>query len=225
MNILIPKLSLDNYNFPHPSHASKEGLLAWGGDLSCERILSAYTQGIFPWFNATDPILWWSPDPRLVLFPKEIKITPSLRKSMKQFEIRFDEDFASVIRLCRDVRLSKGQSSWIFDDMIEAYTALHVKGMAHSVECYHEGVLVGGLYGLYLNGMFCGESMFSLKRDASKSALVALCEKMLSLGADFIDCQMPTKHLTSMGAIEMQRETFLEMVQKTLINPQAKVWK
>lgn len=202
--------------FPNPSHASKEGLLAWGGDLSEKRIVSAYMQGIFPWFNPGEPILWWSPDPRLILFPKDIKISQSLRKSMKHFEIKFDENFEGVMRLCRDVRIEKGQNSWIFDDMIQSYTALHVKGIAHSVECFYEGILVGGLYGLYVGGVFCGESMFSKQKDASKVALVALCEKVLELGGDFIDCQLPTPHLKSMGAVEISREYFLGLLKKSL---------
>lgn len=221
---MIPKLNDLNYSFPHPSLATKEGLLAWGGDLSVERLLSAYEKGIFPWFNPHDPILWWSPNPRLVLFPKDIKITQSLRKSMKHFEIRFDENFEMVMRLCRDIRVEKGQNSWIFDEMIEAYKSLHVKGFAHSVECYHQGKLVGGLYGLYLGGMFCGESMFSTQRDASKAALVALCKKVISLNGDFIDCQLPTPHLKSMGAVELSRDVFLEMIQKTLEKNSHKEW-
>lgn len=221
---MIPKLNDLNYSFPHPSLATKEGLLAWGGDLSVERLLSAYEKGIFPWFNPNDPILWWSPNPRLVLFPKDIKITQSLRKSMKHFEIRFDENFEMVMRLCRDIRVEKGQNSWIFDEMIEAYKSLHVKGFAHSVECYHQGKLVGGLYGLYLGGMFCGESMFSTQRDASKAALVALCKKVISLNGDFIDCQLPTPHLKSMGAVELSRDIFLEMIQKTLEKNSHKEW-
>lgn len=221
---MIPKLNDLNYSFPHPSLATKEGLLAWGGDLSVERLLSAYEKGIFPWFNPNDPILWWSPNPRLVLFPKDIKITQSLRKSMKHFEIRFDENFEMVMRLCRDIRVEKGQNSWIFDEMIEAYKSLHVKGFAHSVECYHQGKLVGGLYGLYLGGMFCGESMFSTQRDASKAALVALCKKVISLNGDFIDCQLPTPHLKSMGAVELSRDVFLEMIQKTLEKNSHKEW-
>lgn len=224
MNTLIPKLNDLNYSFPHPSLATNEGLLAWGGDLSVERLLSAYEKGIFPWFNPGDPILWWSPNPRLVLFPKDIKITQSLRKSMKHFEVRFDENFERVMSLCRDIRVEKGQNSWIFDEMIEAYKSLHVKGFAHSVECYHQGKLVGGLYGLYLGGMFCGESMFSTQRDASKAALVALCEKVISLNGDFIDCQLPTPHLKSMGAVELSRDTFLEMIQKTLEKNSHKEW-
>lgn len=221
---MIPKLNDLNYSFPHPSLATKEGLLAWGGDLSVERLLSAYGKGIFPWFNPNDPILWWSPNPRLILFPKDIKITQSLRKSMKHFEIRFDENFEMVMRLCRDIRLEKGQNSWIFDEMIEAYKSLHVKGFAHSVECYYQGKLVGGLYGLYLGGMFCGESMFSTQTDASKVALVALCEKVISLSGDFIDCQLPTPHLKSMGAVEISRDIFLEMIQKTLEKNSHKEW-
>ncbi|MBV5279668.1 MAG: leucyl/phenylalanyl-tRNA--protein transferase [Campylobacteraceae bacterium] len=222
---MIPKLSLDNYTFPHPSYASKEGLLAWGGDLSEQRIVSAYTQGIFPWFNPGEPILWWSPDPRLILFPKDIKITKSLRKSMKHFEIKFDENFEAVMRLCRDVRVEKGQNSWIFEDIIQSYTALHVKGIAHSVECFYEGVLVGGLYGIYIGGVFCGESMFSKQKDASKVALVALCEKVIGLGGDFIDCQLSTPHLKSMGAVEISRDDFLDMIAHTFAKETQKEWK
>lgn len=199
--------------------------MAWGGDLSVERLLSAYQKGIFPWFNPGDPILWWSPNPRLVLFPKEIKITQSLRKSMKHFEVKFDENFEKVMRLCRNVRVEKGQNSWIFDEMIDAYKSLHVKGFAHSVECYYQGKLVGGLYGLYLGGMFCGESMFSTQTDASKVALVALCEKVISLSGDFIDCQLPTPHLKSMGAVEISRDDFLDMIAHTFAKETQKEWK
>ena len=214
--IYIPKLSEHSYGFPDPKSADKKGLLAWGGDLKKERVLSAYMQGIFPWYNADDPILWWSPDPRLILQTKDIKISKSLKKSLKKFEIRFDTNFKRVMELCRDTRVENGEGSWISAELIEAFCSLHVEHFAHSVESYYEGELVGGLYGLYLGGMFCGESMFSLKSDASKCALVALCHKIDEIGGDFIDCQIPTLHLKSMGAVEIRRDEFLDMVQNSL---------
>jgi len=214
--IYIPKLSEYSYGFPDPKNADKRGLLAWGGDLRKERLLNAYMQGIFPWYNADDPILWWSPNPRLILKTKDIKISKSLKKSLKKFEIRFDTNFKRVMELCRDSRVQNGEDSWISGELIEAFEALHVEHFAHSVESYYEGELVGGLYGLYLGGMFCGESMFSLKSDASKCALVALCRKLDEIGGDFIDCQIPTPHLKSMGAIEIRRDEFLDMVEKSL---------
>ncbi|WP_156790569.1 leucyl/phenylalanyl-tRNA--protein transferase [Sulfurospirillum barnesii] len=214
--ILIPQLHPKDYEFPSPLDASDEGLLAWGGDLAPERLLRAYSEGIFPWFNEDDPLLWWSPNPRLILFPDAIKQSKSLLKSMKHFDIRYDTCFERVMRSCWQTRLAKGQKSWINEALIESFCALHVKGFAHSVETFFEGNLVGGLYGLYLGGMFCGESMFSIKTDASKSALVGLCRKVKSLGGDFIDCQLPTEHLKSLGAIERSREVFLKMTQETL---------
>lgn len=214
--IYIPRLSTYSYAFPDPKKADPTGLLAWGGDLKKERILNAYMQGIFPWYNANDPILWWSPDPRLVLKTKDIKISKSLRKSLKKFEIRFDTNFEKVIRSCRDVRVQNNEDSWISDELIDVFYSLHIEHFAHSVESYYEGELVGGLYGLYLGGMFCGESMYSSKADASKCALVTLCSKIDELGGDFIDCQIPTEHLKSMGAIEIRRDEFLDMVKNSL---------
>jgi leucyl/phenylalanyl-tRNA---protein transferase len=222
--ILIPQLHARDYTFPDPREASDEGLLAWGGDLKPERLLRAYVRGIFPWFNEGDPILWWSPNPRLLLFPSDIKISKSLVKSMKHFEIRYDTRFEEVMRLCLETRIAKGQKSWISEDLIEAFCALHVKGFAHSVETFFEGKLVGGLYGLYLGGVFCGESMFSTKSDASKVALVGLCEKLKSLGGDFIDCQLPTDHLQSLGARVIEREQFLGMLENALENCTTKPW-
>ena len=222
--ILIPKLHPRDFTFPNPLDANQEGLLAWGGDLKPERLLRAYTKGIFPWFNEGDPILWWSPDPRLVLFPSDIKISKSLAKSMKHFDIRYDTAFENVMRQCLETRLAQGQKSWISEDLIASFCALHVEGFAHCVECYYEKKLVGGLYGLYLGGVFCGESMFSTKRDASKAALVGLCEKVKSLGGDFIDCQLPTDHLQSLGACVIEREKFLGMLENALENCKTKPW-
>ncbi len=223
--IYIPKLSKYSYVFPNPREASKKGLLAWGGDLNKDRVLQAYTQGIFPWYNADDPILWWSPDPRLVLFTKDLKVSKSLKRSMKKFEIKIDTNFDKVIKSCRSVRVENQEDSWINDELIDLFIALHIDGFAHSIETYYEGELVGGLYGLSIGGMFCGESMFSTKSDASKAALVALCSKMDEVGGDFIDCQIPTDHLISMGAKEMKRDEFLNLVDKSLESENFKGWK
>lgn len=222
--ILIPQLHPQDYTFPDPSDASDEGLLAWGGDLKPERLLRAYVQGIFPWFNEGDPILWWSPDPRLILLPSEMKISKSLRKSMKHYEVRYDTCFETVMRQCLETRVSQGQKSWISEDLITAFCALHVKGFAHSVETFDEGKLVGGLYGLYLGGVFCGESMFSIKRDASKVALAGLCEKIRLLGGDFIDCQLPTDHLQSLGASVISRDAFLKRLENALEHCTTQPW-
>jgi len=212
--ISIPQLHPKHHAFPNPYEAGGEGLLAWGGDLSPERLVRAYEMGIFPWFNEGDPILWWSPDPRAILFPDEMKISKSLRQSMKHFEIRYDTCFEAVMRLCWETRVQQGKKSWISEALIEAFLALHVIGLAHSVECYYEGELVGGLYGLYIGAVFCGESMFSTKRDASKVALFGLCEKMRAIGGEMIDCQLPTEHLKSLGAIEMPRTIFLDAMAR-----------
>ncbi|NOX15118.1 MAG: leucyl/phenylalanyl-tRNA--protein transferase [Epsilonproteobacteria bacterium] len=214
--IYIPKLSSSSYNFPNPRIADKKGLLAWGGDLKKQRVLNAYMQGIFPWYNLEDPILWWSPDPRLVLKTVDIKVSKSLKRSIRKFEIKFDTNFDKVIKSCRNTRVQNKEDSWISDDLINLFNSLHIEHFAHSVETYFKGELVGGLYGLYLGGMFCGESMFSTKSDASKVALVALCKKIDELGGDFIDCQIPTSHLISMGAKEIKRDKFLDKVQKSL---------
>ena len=222
--IYIPQLNPLSYTFPDPLSASDEGLLAWGGDLCEERLLSAYAQGIFPWFNEGDPIMWWSPNPRLILEPSSMKVSKSLVKSMKQFEIRYDTCFESVMRQCLNSRLEKGQKSWISEELIHAFCQLHAKGYAHSVETFFEGELVGGLYGLLLGGVFCGESMFSTKRDASKTALVGLCEKVLAIGGDFIDCQLPTEHLKSLGAQEIDRLTFLNRLKLSLSKHHDTCW-
>ena len=214
--VYIPQLSRYSNSFPDPRNADQGGLVAWGGDLGRDRVLNAYTKGIFPWYNENDPLLWWSVDPRLVLFPKELKISKSLRRSQKKFDIKFDTNFQEVMENCKTIRENSGEGTWINQELQDVFQALHVEGFAHSVESYYEGELVGGLYGLYLGGMFCGESMFSLISDASKVALVALCQKVLENGGDFIDCQIPTEHLKSMGAVEMKREEFLDLVEKSL---------
>lgn len=224
--ILIPKLSPHHYIFPNPREASKKGLLAWGDDLSPDRVMAAYMVGIFPWYNEGDPVLWWSPDPRLVLFPKEIKISKSLRQSMKRYRVTFDQDFRSVIELCRDIRHAKGEGTWILEEVIETYETLHVRDLAHSVEVYEGDELVGGLYGICMGKVFCGESMFSLKRDASKVALAVLCEKLGQYDFEMIDCQIPSNHLKRLGAHEMSREEFLIRLEIGIEKPNGfKEWR
>lgn len=213
---MIPEVNSFNYIFPDPRQSSSEGLVAWGGDLEPNRVLSAYINGIFPWYNESDPVLWWSPDPRLVLFPKDIKISKSLKKSMNKFELKIDHDFEAVIRACRDVRVTKDEGTWILEEVIETYTKIHEMGLAKSFETYYEGELVGGLYGIDLGNVFCGESMFQRKSDASKAALVHLCNYCLENSYEMIDCQVPSNHLKSMGAVEMSRDEFLDRLKGCL---------
>jgi leucyl/phenylalanyl-tRNA--protein transferase len=202
--------------FPNPRLASKEGLVAWGGDLNPNRILAAYRKGIFPWYNDSDPILWWSPDPRLVLFFDDIKISKSLQKSLNRYEVRFDTNFEAVIEKCREIRVKNDENTWILEEVIEKYVEIHKLGFAMSAETYLDGELVGGLYGILMGKVFCGESMFALKSDASKVALVRLSQKLQKEGYDFIDCQIPSGHLKSMGACEISRDEFLNMLEEAL---------
>jgi leucyl/phenylalanyl-tRNA--protein transferase len=203
--------------------AHPNGLLAAGGDLSPQRLIEAYRCGIFPWFNEGDPILWWSPDPRMVLFPAELKISRSLRKTLKKanYTIRADSAFRQVVQACAAPR--KGRpGTWIHDEMIAAYTALHEMGLAHSIETWMEGELVGGLYGVAQGKMFFGESMFSRTTDASKVAFVHLVRHLERRGFKMIDCQMKTAHLASFGAREISRKEF-SLKLKELVNYQERV--
>ena len=217
---LIPGITL----FPPAEEAEADGLLAVGGDLTKERLLAAYRQGIFPWYEVGQPILWWSPDPRLVLFPEDLKISRSLGKVLRkeEFEIRFDSSFKNVIKACADVRTKQGECTWIIPEMQKAYTELHQEGYAHSVESWLNGKLVGGLYGLSLGQCFFGESMFSTVNDSSKVALVALAEFSKQVGIKIIDCQMTTQHLLSLGAREIDRKYFLRKLNQYLENPDIK---
>ena len=189
--------------------AEPNGLLAMGGDLSAERLLDAYRHGIFPWFNPGEPILWWSPDPRMVLVPGEIRVTRSLAKRIRNsgFEVRLDTAFTDVMRACAAPREGAG-GTWISPAMIAAYTRLHQAGYAHSVETWHDGRLVGGLYGVAIGRMFYGESMFSREPDASKVALVRLARQLQRWNFGLIDCQMETTHLASLGARTLPRTAF-----------------
>ena len=190
-----------------------DGLLAIGGTLSKNRLLDAYSKGIFPWFNHGQPVMWWSPDPRCVLFPKEIKISKSLAKRLKQdcFKITYNTVFWDVINECAAAR--KGiHDTWITDEIKEAYFNLYKMGYAHSVECWQENKLVGGLYGIAMGKIFFGESMFSSRSDASKVALVSLSEQLIEKDFKLIDCQVHSKHLQSLGAKPIQREFFIQFL-------------
>ena len=217
---LIPEVPL----FPPTEEAEEDGLLAIGGDLTKERLLAAYSKGIFPWYEVGQPILWWSRDPRLVLIPEELKISRSLRKVLRkqQFEIRFDTAFQQVIKACADVRTEQGEGTWIIAEMQQAYTELHQDGFAHSVESWQDGKLAGGLYGISLGQCFFGESMFSTRNDSSKVALAVLAEFCREVGIKMIDCQMTTAHLLSLGAKEIRREVFLKKLKKHLEQPTLK---
>ena len=208
--------------FPPVSKAlrSPNGLLCAGGDLSPERIVDAYAHGIFPWFSEGDPILWWSPDPRMVLFPDELKVSRSLRKSVAHdlYETRFDTSFRAVMEACASPRDGQG-GTWIVPEMVDAYTALHQRGFAHSVESWQAGELVGGLYGVALGKVFFGESMFTREPDASKVALVRLVERLKAADYRVIDCQQATAHLASLGAREIPRAEFSQLVRESIQYP------
>ena len=214
----------DTIEFPPPHLASEEGLLAVGGDLTQKRLLLAYRMGIFPWFSNNEPILWWSPDPRLVLYPHEIKTSKTLKKIIKKevFKVTMDLAFNEVINQCAQVRLKKNQGTWIIEDMIEAYCQLHESGFAHSVEVWRQGELAGGLYGVSLGKCFFGESMFTRINNASNIALVKLVDYLKKLSFDMVDCQVATEHLTRFGAREIPRKLFLEQLEKSLTAPTQK---
>ena len=203
--------------FPPLSRAltSPNGLLAAGADLTTWRLLQAYRQGIFPWFNEGDPILWWSPDPRMVLFPEEIRVSRSLSKTLrnKEYDVRVDSAFAQVIDACAGPRQG-ADGTWITMDIRNAYSRLHELGWAHSIEVWSDGALQGGLYGIGIGLMFYGESMFSHSSDASKIALVYLARQLQRWGFGMIDCQMNTAHLASMGAREIPRKEFAQKLQE-----------
>jgi len=216
---LIPPLRQDLI-FPNPRYAASEGLLAFGGDLSPNRLLTAYRKGIFPWYSADDPILWWSPDPRSILYPKNFKLTKSFKRVLKNggFEVKFDHAFKKVIHHCGNVPREGQNGTWLLEDMREAYIELHNMGYAHSVEVYLDDELVGGLYGLSMGSAFFGESMFSLRSNASKVAFKALSDTLDSRGYDFIDCQVRNNHLVSMGAVDIPRDRFLDELDISLKN-------
>ena len=208
MNFIFDK------QFPDPSRTDADGLLAVGGDLEPETLLQAYRIGAFPWFNEEDPILWWCPDPRLVLFPKEIRVSKSMKQILKkgEFTFRIDHDFERVIQTCKDIRSQEG--TWISDEIVTAYCNLFELGFAHSIEVYKNEFLVGGFYGVQLGKVFYGESMFSIVSNASKAALIYFCLHCLQEGIELIDCQQSTIHLISLGAKEIPRTEFLKLLKK-----------
>ncbi len=199
-------------SFPHPDEANEDGIVAYGGDLSPSRLYLAYREGIFPWYSAGDPILWWSPDPRLILHLDDFRLRPSLKKRMKHFDVRFDTSFVEVLEACASVHRPGQQGTWLQPELIEAMSVLNSLGRAHSVEAYYKGELVGGLYGVSVGAVFCGESMFAKKSDASKVAFAVLVAKLKDWGYAFVDAQVPTAHLKSLGAIEVYRDYFLELL-------------
>ena len=213
-------LLTDEIIFPDPREAESSGLIAVGGDLSVERLLLAYSTGIFPWYSEGDPILWFSPDPRLVFYFEDYQPSKSLIKVIKsdKFQVKFDSDFESVIRKCSEVS-RKGQSgTWITSEMASAYSYLHERGYAHSVETYLSGELVGGLYGVSLGSAFFGESMFHNETDASKVAFHFLVQQCIEWNFHFIDSQVPTDHMKKLGAVEISRDKFLESLNEALKN-------
>ena len=214
------------FDFPPVTKSTKDGLLAIGGDLSPDRLLVAYSSGIFPWYSDGEPILWWSLDPRMVLKPSDLKVTKSLWKTIEsnKYSCSFDTDFEGVIRACATVPRTDDQleeeddqdepSPWISEDMIAAYCELHRLGFAHSVEVYQDNELVGGLYGVSIGKVFCAESMFHTKTDASKVALYNLCQFLIRNGIELIDAQQETAHMRRMGAAPIQRKEFMKMLKK-----------
>ncbi|KPJ78349.1 MAG: leucyl/phenylalanyl-tRNA--protein transferase [Deltaproteobacteria bacterium SG8_13] len=210
--------------FPPPHFATREGLLAVGGDLTRERLLAAYRQGIFPWYAEGDPILWWSPDPRLVLYPDHIHVSRTLQRVLNKqlFSVTMDSAFQAVITGCAETRLKQDFGTWIVEEIRSAYIDLHRAGYAHSVEVWAEGELAGGLYGVSLGRCFYGESMFTLVDNASNVALVHLARALAAQSFELIDCQVSTDHLIRMGAREIPRSRFLRQLRRSLTAPTLK---
>jgi len=208
----------DELYFPPVTRASSEGVVAIGGDLSEERLLLAYQSGIFPWFSDGEPIIWWSPDPRFVLYPSKIKIAKSMQQLFRKgaFDVTFDKNFEQVIYNCQKIKREGQKGTWITNEMMDAYCSLHQKGIAHSVEVWQSGTLVGGLYGLSLGNSFFGESMFAKVSNASKYGFITLVKALEKKGFDMIDCQVHTDHLESLGAEYIPRKKFLESLKKSL---------
>lgn len=221
---MIQQISRNTSEFPDPREANPDGIVAWGGDLHPYRLIQAYQSGIFPWYAKNEPILWWSPNPRLIMELDDIKISKSLKKSIKKFHYKFNTNFSSVIQRCATKPRKEQMGTWIQEEVINAYSLLHEMGVAHSIEAYKEDTLVGGLYGLVIGKVFCGESMFSNETDASKAAYVVLVKHLKAWGYDFIDCQVPTEHLKSLGAREVDREYFLYRLEEVNNSTLAHNW-
>lgn len=218
MTILLPD---DHTGFPDPSLAGPDGLLAVGGRLEPETLIMAYSKGIFPWYGKRSPLLWWSPDPRMILYPRKLAVSKSLRQSIRNrnYRVRFDTAFDEVIARCAGIRRKHEQGTWITPEIIRTYTGLHEMGLAHSVETFENNRLAGGLYGVSLGKAFFGESMFHVARDASKVALFYLVNRLLEWDFHFIDAQVETLHMRSMGAEMIPRVEFLELLDQALAEP------
>lgn len=212
-------ITKSNLWFPNVEESSEEGIVAIGGDLSVERLILAYSKGIFPWYSDESPILWWSPDPRFVLFPSQLKISKSMRPLFNQnkFRVTFDQNFEEVIKNCQNISREDQPGTWITADMMKAYIKLHKKGYAHSVEVWLGKELVGGLYGVSLGKVFFGESMFAKVSNASKFGFITLVQHLKHKGFLLIDCQQETKHLESLGAAAIKRKDFIEFLNNNEI--------
>lgn len=221
---MIPQLNKYELKFPHANEANEDGIVAWGGDLNPSRLVKAYLGGIFPWYSKDDPIIWWSPNPRLIMELDDFKLSKSLKKSIKKFKYKFDTNFLEVITRCSTKERKEQNGTWIQEDIIEAYKTLHDMGIAHSIESYQEEKLVGGLYGVVIGKVFCGESMFADKTDASKSAYSVMIKHLKEWGYDFIDCQVPTDHLKSLGAKEVTRDCFLNRLNEVKMDKVEHFW-
>lgn len=223
----LPWIEADAVNFPETSNALEEpnGLLAAGGNLSPKQLLTAYRNGIFPWYEEDQPVLWWTPDPRLVLYPEDLHVSKSMAKLLrkKAFEVTTDQAFEEVMWACAALRRG-GEGTWITEDIIEAYVRLHNMGIAHSVEVWEEGKLVGGLYGIALGKVYFGESMFSRTSNASKYGFIQLTRKLQKLGFGLIDCQIYSEHLASLGATEISRLAFEKELEKLRHNDAKSIW-
>jgi leucyl/phenylalanyl-tRNA--protein transferase len=224
----LPWLDPATNSFPPVEQALVEpnGLLAAGGDLSATRLIEAYRRGIFPWYESPQPILWWSPSPRMVLFPGQVHVSRSLQKRLKrqEYQLTFDRAFGQVIEYCSRVNRDGQEDTWIGGEMVAAYQQLYELGYAHSVETWYEGELVGGLYGIAIGRVFFGESMFSLRSDASKVAFVHLARQLQNWGFSLIDCQVTNPHLISLGAEEIDRDHFLGIIEQHIDRPGPGKW-
>lgn len=213
--------------FPNVYDADADGLIAVGGDLSAERLLLAYSEGIFPWFSKGEPILWWSPDPRMVLYPQDLKVSSSMKQLLASgpFSFSMDSAFREVMENCSAVPRKDQDGTWITDDMIDAYVRLYEEGIAHSVEVWNNNELIGGLYGVAMGKAFFGESMFHKETNASKAGFIKFVTWGMENGIELIDCQVPTEHLRSLGAREIERSDFIQKMKKLVSEPDIDVWK
>ena len=211
----------ERFLFPDPTEAKHPSIVAWGGNLSPGMLLSAYEQGLFPWYSDGEPVIWHSPDPRFVLFPEKLHISRSMKKVLEQkkFHITIDQDFSGVISACSKVERRNQNGTWITSDMIAAYTYLHNLGWAHSAEASLQGRLVGGCYGVRLGNIFFGESMFAFEPNASKAAFLTLAHLLFEDGVSLIDCQQHTPHLESFGAVDIGRKDFIKLLRESCISP------